>query len=252
MAVVSIGDLQLIDQWPGHVNPNLGIPTNGWDSTTDNFVTTAADTPPPSYPIGTKIEAYTDNSNNPGYYTMAYLAYHCISSAIGLIEADDMSIGKCYCFHYDASDAVAYASQGADTSIVPYYVVAGIESHATTAAVTDATKGGCLAIPCLSKSAGESTAAYVSGFGDSFGWFWVGGVCPVSDVTLFKGEADTTFVGFDLTTDAHVISAPFVVEFTTDSGILEYAGMSIGLDTTHVETGLPYDCAVGYSCTSAR
>ena len=252
MAVVSIGDLQLIDRWPGHVNPNLGIPTNGWDGTTDNFVTTAADTPPPSYPVGTKIEAYTDNSNNPGYYTMAYLAYHCYSSTVGVIESDDLSIGKGFCFRYDGSEAVA-GSDYTTTTLNPYYVVAGIESHAGEAAVTDATKGGRLAIPCLSKSAGENVGAYVSGFGDSFGWFWIGGVCPVQDVTLFKGELDTDYVGLDLSTDAHVISAPFIVEFTTDSGILEYAGMSTAFDTTDLETpNLPYNCEVGYSCTSCR
>ena len=251
MGVISLGDLVLTDRFPGHVNPNLGIPTNGWDGTDSNFVTTAADTPPPLYPPGTKIEAYTDNSNNPGYYTMAYLAYHCYSTGVGLIEADDISLNVGFCFHYDASDAVDYAAQGADTSIVPYYVMAGIEGGAD--AFTDSSKGGAMAIPCLSKSAGESSAAYVSGFGDSWGWFWVGGVCPVQDVTLFKGEADASFVGLDVTAGGHLIAAPFIIELTSANGVPDYAGASASEDSTDVGlTTLPFGCAVGYACTSER
>lgn len=251
MAVASFGDLVLVDRWPGHVNPNLGIPTNGWDGTDGNFVTTAADTPPPLYPVGTKIEAYTDNSNNPGYYTMAYLAYHCYSSAIGLIESTDLSLGRGFCFHYDASDAVAYAAQGADTSIVPYYVVTSPESGAD--AVSDITKGGAVAITCATKSAGESSAAYVSGFGDSFGWFWVGGVCPVQDVSIFKGAQDTEFVGSDFTTGANFIAAPFIVEYSSTTGKPDFAGPSQAEDSTDVGvTSLPFGCAVGYACTSTR
>ncbi len=248
MAVISISKLNLIDNFPGYPNPNLGIPTNGWDNTVDNFVTTAADTPPPNYPIGTKIQAYTDNSAAPGYYTMAYLAYHCFSSAVGLIEQSDFSLGKAYCFHYDASDAVTYAAKGADGSVVPWYVMASVEGDI---AATDVTKGGALAIPCCSQNAGESSDAYDSGYGDSFGWFWVGGVCPVQDISTFRGALDTANLGIDLTCDAHLISAPFVIEYTTASGILEYAGATLAEDHSDVGvTNLPYGCAVGYACSS--
>ena len=251
MGVVSLGDLVLTDRFPGHVNPNLGIPTGGWDSTEANFVTTAADTPAPLYPAGTKIEAYTDNSNNPGYYTMAYLSYHCYSTTVGVIEAGDLSLNVGWCFHWDQSDAVFYAAQGADTSIVPYYVVGGIEGQAD--GFTDSSKGGALAIPCLSKSAGESSAAYVSGYGDSWGWFWVGGVCPVQDVTLFKGAADTSFAGLDVTCGGNLIAAPFIVELTSANGVPEFAGASAAEDSTDVGvTTLPFGCAVGYACTSER
>ncbi len=245
---ISISELNLIDRFPGPVNPNLGIPTNGWDNTVDNFVTTAEDTPPPSYPIGTKIQAYTDNSCCPGYYTMAYLAYHCVSSAVGLIEQDDFSIGKAYCSHYDGSEAV-YSYEDA-TLVTPYFVMVSCENDVKA---SDITRGGTLAIPCCSMSAGESESAYVSGYGDSFGWFWVGGVCPVNDITTYKGEADvTTGVGMDLTADGHLIAGPFVMTFATDSGQPNFAGMSLALDTTDIETGLPYGCAVGYACTSCR
>ena len=148
MAGIAIANIRLIDNWPGAVNPNLGIPTGGWDNTTDNFVTTAVDTPLPTYPIGTKIMAYTDNSACPGNYTMMYLMYHAVSSTVGIVEATvDFTAGSHFCFHYDASDAVHY--DAADTSTVPYYVVASVASGAT--AGLDVTKGSGVAIPCTSQ-----------------------------------------------------------------------------------------------------
>ncbi len=251
MGTIAISQLNLIDNFPGVANPNLGIPTNGWDNTVDNFVTTAADTPPPNYPIGTKITAYSDNSVAPGYYTMAYLAYHCFSSAVGVIESGDISIGVAFCSHYDGSDAVLSHAISTDGTIATtWYVMASCENDI---AASDVTKGGALAIPCATISAGESSDAYDSGYGDSFGWFWVGGVCPVTDVTLFEGDADTEFIGLDLTTDLHVLSGPFLVEYTAATGILESAGVSTALDLTDVgPTCLPFGCAVGYACCSNR
>jgi hypothetical protein len=223
MAGIALANIRLIDNWPGEVNPNLGIPTNGWDSTEDNFPTTAADTPVPSYPLGTKIMAYTDNSACPGYYTMMYLMYHAVSATVGIVEATvDFTAGSHFCFHHDTSDAVHY--DAADTSTVPYYVVSSVASGATAGAV-DVTKSSGVAIPCASISAGESSAAFVSGYGDSYGWFWVGGVAPIKDCTIMKGD-DDLIIGPDLTTD-WVGTA----NGANRLGILEYTG------TTCVPTG---------------
>lgn len=253
MATVHLGQLNLIDRWPGAVNPNLGIPKGGWDSTSDNFATSddtaSAWTPP--YPVGTKIMAYTDNSNCPGYYTMMYLMYHCYSATGGVIDASTYCIsnGYGYCFHYDSSDAQAYAAEAADTSWVPYYVVSS--PFGGGGATCEITKGAPLAIPCATLSAGESSAAYVSGKGDSYGWFWVGGVCPAADATLLQG-IDSAALGCELTIDAHVIPGPVVVEYTGNTGILEYAGLSLAEDSTDVGvTTLPYGCAAAHACTSA-
>jgi len=253
MASIHLSQLQLIDGFPGPVNPNLGIPRGGWDNTSDNFATsddTASAWSPP-YPVGTKIMAYTDNSNCPGYYTMAYLMFHCYSATAGIIDASSYCIsnGYGYCFHYDESDAQAYAAEGADTSWVPYYVLSSVYSGGGTAC--EVTKGMPLAIPCATISAGEGSAAYASGHGDSYGWFWVGGVCPCLDATLLQGTESET-AGLEVSIDTNVHSGPVVVEYTGNTGILEYAGISISEDSTDVGvTSMPFGCAVGYACTSA-
>lgn len=82
MANLFLTHLHLIDKWPGQANQNLGIPTDGWDNTTENF-NTADDTAKalnPPIPIGQKRTVYTDNTNAPGTYTMMYLAYNDYSS----------------------------------------------------------------------------------------------------------------------------------------------------------------------------
>ncbi len=245
MAGIALANIRLIDNWPGAVNPNLGIPTNGWDATEDNFVTTSADTPVPSYPLGTKIMAYTDNSACPGYYTMMYLMYHAISATVGTVDGTvDFTAGSHFCFHYDASDAVHY--DAADTSTVPYYVVGSIAGGAT--AGLDVTKGGAMAIPCASISAGESSAAFVSGFGDSFGWFWVGGVAPIKDVTLYRGDDDLV-IGPDITCDANAMTGPAILEYTAATGILELCGFSTQNDATTGGTFV-IPQAHAYLCTS--
>lgn len=254
MTTIHLGQMNLIDRWPGAVNPNLGIPTGGWDNTTDNF-NTADDTASawsPPYPVGTKIMAYTDNSHNPGYYTMMYLMYHCYSATGGVIDASTYCIsnGYGYCFHYDDSDAQAYAAEGADTSWVPYYVVAS--PFGGGGSTCEITKGSPLAIPCASLDYGESTAAYVSGYGDCYFWAWVGGVCPAADATFLQGADINDPLGCEITTDAHIIPGPIVVEYTGNTGIIEYAGISIGEDSTHVGvTSMPFGCAVAHVCTSA-
>ncbi len=115
MATVNLCNIQLVDKWPGTVNTNLGIPTGGWDNTTDNFKTTAS-TDSPGHDVGTKIMGYTDNSYAPGNYTMMYLMYHGFSSS-ATIDADDFSTNVAVCVHYDASEAQKY---GVDSSVVPY------------------------------------------------------------------------------------------------------------------------------------
>jgi len=227
MANIDLCHFQLYDRWPGAVNPNLGIPTGGWDNTTDNFPTsddTASAWSPP-YPVGTKIMAYTDNSACPGYYTMMYLMYHCSSATVGLVEAADISAGTAFCFHFDGSDAQAF--DAADTSTVPYYVVANCNS----AVSPDISKGVPLAIPCATISAGESSAAYVSGYGDSYGWFWIGGVCPCADATLLQGTGSAT-TGVDLVTKAiltHQSGREFAFEFTSQ------ICYPTGMDCTHFD-----------------
>jgi hypothetical protein len=241
----NLTDLILIDRWPGAVNPNLGIPTGGWDNTTDNFVETAASTPLPGYPVGTKISAYTDNSYAPGNYTMMYLNYHCYSSTNSLISPEDISLGTAWCFHYEGSDAVKY---GVETSVVPYYVV----TCCYTAAISDASWGSPVAIPCASISAGESSAAQVSTYGDSYGWFWVGGVCPCADATFLQGTGSAA-MGPDISCDTLCARGPVQMEMSGTIGFLMNTEYSILTDTSVISASTPWGGLfnpLGYLCTS--
>lgn len=186
MANLPLTHLVLDDRWPGTPNIFYGRPTNGWDNTVDNFKTSSGNTTP-KYPAGTKIQSYTDNSYCPGWYTMMYLSFHDYS-AVDI--SGDFSDGNFWCSHYDGSDAEKYST---DFSSSPYYVVA----RCYTAASTDVTKGAPVAVPCFSL-ASDGSGAYVAGYGDAYGWFWVGGVCPCLDATIMKGLADSD-AGADVT-----------------------------------------------------
>lgn len=238
MSTIKLTQLALVDGFPGTPNPNLSKPTDGWDNTVDNFATTAS-TDSASYPIGTKIMGYEDSSYCPGWFTMAYLMYHCYTSG-NTISATDISLGTTFCFHYDGSDAQKY---GVDASVVPYYVV----TKADDDAIADQTEGGAMCIPCATIDAGESSAAYVSGYGDSYGWFWVGGVCPVTECTLFQGTGSGED-GPDISTSTTLRAGPVhAMEVTGNTVFLESCDVSdVHSDSSAGAVPIP----VGYLCTS--
>lgn len=186
MAGINMSSIILNDRWPGIPNPNLGIPTGSWDNTNDCFKTTAA-ADLPSYPLGTKIMAYSDNTWAPGWYTMMYLMFHSYCSAALVDVSQDFSDGFPACTPADGSTAQAYNTMG-DSSTIPYYVVSRCITKAGGA--VDYTRAACagggmgVAIPCWTASS-DGTGVYVAGYGDSYGWFWVGGVCPAKDVSIF-------------------------------------------------------------------
>ena len=193
MANIRLCKITLPDNWPGDTDQHLGVPANGWDNTTDNFTTTSADgtlaSEKGTYPMGTKIKAYTDNTNCPGWYTMMYLGFHCATDAASICS--DITDAPFMCAHVgdtDASDTMF------DSSSAPYYVVGSCYSTYSS----DLTQGAPVAIPCASQNVGEGTDANLLGYGDSFGWFWVGGVCPCKDATLLQGAA-SSLLGADIT-----------------------------------------------------
>ena len=175
MAGIVLSQLQLLDKWPGLPNPNLGIPTGGWANSTDNYKTTAT-TDVPTYPLGTKIMAYTDNSYCPGYYTMQYLMYHSLEDA-DKIDVADYSKGSAWCAHMtDSCSAERYLD---DISGCPNFIV----TNEITAADCDATEAQRLCFPCFTLES-DGTTAEDNSYGDAYGWFWVGGVCPCKEATL--------------------------------------------------------------------
>ena len=250
MAGVQLSNVILHDRWPGVPVQGLGIPTDGWDNTHDNFKTTSAGDRP-AYPLGTKIAAYSDNSWAPGWYTMMYLMYHSYEAGALYDVSNDFSDGQFWCTHADGSTAQNYATI-ADNSTIPYYVV----SKCITKTAGDLSLIGAVAVPCCTLSS-DGTGVYVAGYGDSYGWFWVGGVCPAKDITIFDedsaGNASTcqgigACVTIDAPTNAH---GPVYLEY---GGALSTVMMTpdptnVGDVTDLFNTG--YYTEIGWICSTA-
>ncbi|MDD5533075.1 MAG: hypothetical protein PHC52_09785 [Syntrophales bacterium] len=238
MATVRLSKVILNDRWPGTPS-DLPVPINGWDNTLDNFKTTAS-TDLPRYPLGTKIRAYTDNTNCPGWYTMMYL--QLTSYCSGACISADFSDGKFLCAH---AAEITTSMNPVDASIPGYYVVA----RCYTAVASDATIGAPLAVPCASL-APDGTTAYTNGYGDAYGWFWVGGVCPCKDATIMDDGSGNT-KGVDMTTFSTLRRGPFMVEITGGTCMLESPDMSAVADATAVQVGPDAAALVqGWVCAS--
>ena len=240
MTTMRVCSLILEDNWPGTPNPNLTIPDGGWANTTDNFTTTSAAQSTP-YPPGTKITAYSDNTHAKGYYTTQYLMYHDYSAQD--INATDFSLSSAWCAHYDNSDAEKYTT---DVSAVPYYVL----SKCYTTVSSDITKGFPVALPCAT-IAGDGSAVQVTGYGDAWGWFWVGGVCPLDDVSHFRGSGDNTR-GFDFTTDSLQRSGPVMGCVTLTTFHLMSCDFTNFADTTTPTDSGGVSRRIGWACVSSK
>lgn len=175
MAGINLRNINLIDKWPGTPNPNMGIPTNGFDSSvagSGNCVTT------PVFDVGTKIMAYNDGTYNPGWYTMCYMQF-CEGSD-NAHDAGDPSDGYACCFHYEATQHHPDGNNKAT-----WYAVTNDLTN------SDGTTGGALAIAVRDLSGADTTTT-----GNEYGWYWVGGVCPCvtspdTDCTQLGGEVLT-------------------------------------------------------------
>lgn len=227
MATIQLSHINLIDRWPGAVNPNQSIPTDGWDGTGHSCVTT------PVYPVGTKIMAYTDNSYCPGYYTMMYGGFAAFSSAADISGDFSDSVQWCghCCLTSDTADATYEIPnyESVDVSGLPMTVLCR-EYTAGTITIGDVSKGGPVALPC----------ATLEGY--DYGWFWVGGVCPCKDVTLMQGTADSE-AGADMTTDGTVV--PGAVWLCITAGTQLLTGDISGF--TAISTPLGFYPPIGYS-----
>jgi hypothetical protein len=197
MATCRLCHIILNDGWPGAVNPNLGIPCDGWDNTVHNFNTgddTAKAFDPP-VPPGTKIMSYTDNTVSPGNYTMMYMCFHDYSE---LDITKDFSDGLFWC---GKSGLLGMStSHLADGSKAPYYVV----GRCYTAASAEITEMNAIAVPCCEMSS-DGTVSATNGYGDFWGWFWVGGVCPAKECTIMSDltYGSTCWGGVDVTCAHH-------------------------------------------------
>lgn len=255
MANLKLSKLILNDKWPGIVNLNLGPPNQsasgkskrGWDNTNDNF-STADDTARAlnanrTQRLGEKRSAYHESTDSPGWYTMMYLCLHCWSGDGGLCDiSKDFSDGHFWCA--PASLGCISASEWADTSVGPYFVVTPCYTG------SDVTKTGIIAVPCSTHIYSDGTGVNAAGYGDGYGWFWVGGVCPCKDITLFDDE---TGAGKGVEITCEVGRGPVIAEVTGGTAWLMAADMSNLADATDV-AGTGRDMAgliIGWTCDSA-
>ncbi len=214
MATIGMSYLMLKDDWPGVPNPNLRKPVDGWDNTVDCCVTN------PTYPVGTKVWSYNDETRNPGGYTMCYMG-RCDgtfaedgSSETGVKV--DFSLGAFVCSHYEGTTA-----DGNETS-VPWYIVTGdcTQSDATAEAL------GVVAIQCGSMNTEDNSQD-----GVRYGWFWVGGVSPG------KVTGDLTWIyDASIETDGNVTKGRGVLLMDDGTNGISFADFSIG-DATNAPCG---------------
>ncbi len=208
MATVSLADVVLYDLWPGIPNPNLGIPSDGWDGTSHSCVTKAV------YQQGTKIMAYNDSTRWPGWYTMMYLQFHDGTDLAS--AADDPSKGYAACFR-------ACGTATADGSISGPFVVTNDLTN------SDGTTSFGVAFAAADLSS------------DQFGWFWVGGVNPSADATRLAGEIKTNG---DIKIGDHIF---FGDDGTNCGAIYPYCPTALAELTNYGDVTLSFGPPAGYS-----
>lgn len=207
MATVALTDVVLYDKWPGAVNPNLGVPRNGFDSTSECGTAN-------SYPLGTKVMGYEDGTRNPGWFTMCYMRFHDGTDLAA--AAGDPSDGYAACFH-------ACGTATADGSLSSAFVVTNDLTN------SDGTTGHGIAFAAVDLSS------------DECGWFWIGGVCPASDVTRLAGDMKTNG---DVKIGEHLT----IVDDGTNCAALAPACLTAIYDLTNVGDGtISYGGPLGYS-----
>ena len=254
MANIRLSKLVLKDSWPGIVNlaakkPKFSANSKcGWDNTYDNFSTADATARAlnanRTQRIGEKRAAYQESTENPGWYTMMYLCLHSFED--GMDISKDFSDG--HFFHGPMAQDVACASNSewADTSLAPYFVV----SRCTTGA--DVTRNCAVAIFCSTYTYSDGTIVNANGYGDGYGWAWVGGVCPCKDITIFDDETGDQ-KGVDLTVDAVLGHGPVFLEVSGATAKLMSCDETNAMDDTEgVVTGPnPAALSIGWVCGSA-
>ncbi|MHC4061880.1 MAG: hypothetical protein ACYSR6_09780 [Planctomycetota bacterium] len=195
MAKAMLRSIILNDLWPGSPNPNLGIPTDGWDSTTGGNKSTTA-----IYPVGTKISAYHDGTPA-GLYTMIYLRFFEGSGELPTLAG--ASAGNNFVTIGDAT----YAPDGTG-------IWWNVTNHATISCATHDWAPLACAVAAL---VGDGTLTATAATNAEYGWFWCGGVCPASLLTCFS-DGEFTGVG------THMSGICIV----NDSSMIEIGGFTAG------------------------
>ena len=163
----SVIDSELVilrDNWPEIANNNAAGPFNAGApaSGSDQNWYVAGDTPP--HPVGTKFTGYQEGGTGipRGTYTLIYLQVGTQNPDIALSCA--AATNKCVCCPEDASE---------NGTAIQIYTVTN-DSAGTTSEPT----GLCaIALSAMTNS--------------YYGWFWCGGVAPISIVPGLAGDIPT-------------------------------------------------------------
>ena len=177
MAGLAAEEFILYDTVPGRVNPNVGMPTNGFDSTDNSNVATA------TWDTGTKVLGYQDvtvttagaRQCNRGGYTMVYGQFLCSTTAA------DCSAGE-------------FLTLGCGST--------GFHGQLSFTKELTAANGAIITAPLVVAAADMTPSSY--------GFFWCEGVCPQEDVTGL--DQSTTY-----TSDGSVVSGRVLVVPTGSS-----------------------------------
>jgi len=210
----------LNDKWPGSPNPNLGVPQGGWDNTSISACQTV-----PAFPPGTKVAAYQDHTYCEGQYTMAYLCFHeCSDFAYDVLAVSDtQNAFMCSDVGGEGNDSMDVL-EGSYAGVVDY--TDSLWWIVTNSFVNgDASATGRVACPVSAMSEGE------------FGWFWIGGVCPVADITFYDGQAGGVGSEFPAAGGGIVMGAKLMPVDSTGGivlgvwdGTFEYTPCGLALD----------------------
>jgi len=177
MAGLAAEEFILYDTVPGVANPNISIPTDGFDATTHSGVATAA------WDTGTKILGYQDvtittngaRQCNRGGYTMVYGQYLCSTTAADASAGEQMTLG---CGSTGFHGQLSFTKE------------------------LTAANGAIIHAPCVFAAADMTPSSY--------GFFWCEGVCPQEDVTGL--DQSSTYV-----TDGSVAGGQVLVVPTASS-----------------------------------
>jgi len=191
MSLSTIDDSKifLYDRFPGEVNRNIGEPTGGFTGSSHHNVASAT-----QYKVGTKIMVY--DTTNKGYATFIYLQY-VAGTVAGIAAKKPVAI-------HTANQA---STTNATTSVWYQVTTDGGESLVN----------GPLAIALSSM-----TTLY-------YGWFWCGGVCPVSKVSGLGGN---------YTTDTSVAAGRPFTGADSSTGYIDL--VVAGLGAAHATTSADY------------
>lgn len=141
----------LYDRFPGAVDYNQSTPVDGFTGASHHNVATAV------YKVGTKIQVYDET--NKGYSTFIYLQYKANTAKVAV---NALAAKQFVSIQLTANGATTYA-----TDSVWYW----------------ATDAGDVAL--LQSALAVALSAMTT---DYYGWFWCGGVCPVSFVSGLGGN----------------------------------------------------------------